>query len=132
MTNIYRDARAQTIIRKMDVGSDMREQLPPLRRLCPALPVSLMRTPRNPSYPFSPVPVWDTINGLSPHRVRSENRCVCESVRENYSDKHFQQRVNSCIVAIWSEVFKVVFGKQPPQHCWEIPDLNPGSILACS
>lgn len=82
MTNIYRDAQAQTIILKMDVGSDMREQLPPLRHLYPALALSLMRTPRNPSPCFSLVPVWEPINGLSPHREWSENRYeVCVRVR---------------------------------------------------
>lgn len=47
-----------------------------------------------------------------------------------------QQRVNSCICAIYcilcKDLFKAVFGKQPPKHCWEIPDLKPGSISACS
>lgn len=36
MTNIFRDAEAQTIILKMDVGSDMRERLPPLERVMPS------------------------------------------------------------------------------------------------
>lgn len=47
-----------------------------------------------------------------------------------------QQRVNSCICAIYcilcKDLFKAVFGKQSPKHCWEIPDLKPGSISACS
>lgn len=75
MTNIYRDAQAQTIILKMDVGSDMREQLPPPRRLRLASPLSLIAHTQKSQSPFlSRVPVWDTINGLSPCGEWSENR----------------------------------------------------------
>lgn len=98
MTSIYRDARAQTIILKMDVGGHMREQLPPPRETAaPGLAsLSLPSHAHPPEIPAPPpaslqVPAWDTINGLSPHRERSENKvgsaCVSVSVREREREK---------------------------------------------
>ncbi len=52
-----------------------------------------------------------------------------------HSGKHIQQRVEEidAIYILWRAYpFEALFGKQPPWRCWEIPDLKPGSISACS
>lgn len=79
--------------------------------------------------------VWMTEVDRAQERAKGQKKLTEKKVEVNSIQVNtIEQRLNSCIVQyiLCKDLFKAVFGKQPSKHCWEIPDLKPGSISACS